>query len=165
MHLKNQSTLLSFSLYTIITIILLLNQGILNVYAQSKVVQNQTIGDITLSDPNLKVELVTDEVISPTSMAFLGPNDFLVLGKDGTVNRVTDGQMLPEPLLQLNTVNSKDERGMLGIDVLKQNSSTSSGGSTTTNPTYVFLYYTEGGGGTVDKTADGDGSDDGSSDQ
>ena len=94
MHIKNQSTLLSFSLYTIITIILLLNQGILNVYAQSKVVQNQTIGDITLSDPNLKVELVTDEVISSTSMAFLGPNDFLVLGKDGTVSRVTDGQML-----------------------------------------------------------------------
>jgi glucose/arabinose dehydrogenase len=149
MHLKNQSTLLSFSLYTIITIILLLNQGILNVYAQSKVVQNQTIGDITLSDPNLKVELVTDEVISPTSMAFLGPNDFLVLGKDGTVSRVTDGQMLQEPLLQLNTVNSKDERGMLGIDVSKP----SSGDSTI--PTYVFLYYTEQGTG---QGGDGDSS-------
>ena len=170
MHLKNRSTLLSFSFVVVIiiisvTIILLLNPSI-NVYAQSKK-QSQSIGDITINDPNLKVELVNDEVIASTSMAFLGPDDFLVLGKDGTVNRVTNGQMLPEPLLQLNTVNSKDERGMLGIDVLKQNSSTSSGGSTTTNPTYVFLYYTEGGvgGGTVDKTADGDGSDDGSSDQ
>ena len=165
MHLKNGSTLLSFSFVVVIiisvTIILLLNPSI-NVYAQSKK-QSQSIGDITINDPNLKVELVNDEVIAPTSMAFLGPDDFLILGKDGTVNRVTNGQMLPEPLLQLNTVNSKDERGMLGIDVLKQNSSTSSGGSTTTNPTYVFLYYTEGGGGTVDKTDDGDGSDDGSS--
>src|SRR5919106_2818139 len=166
MHLKNRLTLLSFSFLIMgVTIILFLNQSILSVYAQSKELKD--IGDITINDPNLKVELVNDEVIAPTSMAFLGPDDFLVLGKDGTVNRVTNGQMLPEPLLQLNTVNSKDERGMLGIDVLKQNSSTSSGGSTTTNPTYVFLYYTEGGvgGGTVDKTADGDGSDDGSSDQ
>jgi aldose sugar dehydrogenase len=141
MHLKNQATLLSFSFYIIITIILLLNQSIPNVYAQSKVLQNQNIGDITLNDPNLKVELVTDEVIAPTSMAFIGPNDFLVLGQDGTVSRVTDGQMLQEPLLQLNTVNSKDERGMLGIDVLKH-----SGGDSTI-PTYVFLYYTEEGTG------------------
>jgi glucose/arabinose dehydrogenase len=143
MHLKNWPALLSFSFLIIgITIILLLNQSILNIYAQSKK-QPNNIGDITINDPNLKVELVTDEVIAPTSMAFLGPDDFLVLGKDGIVNRVTDGQMLPEPLLQLNTVNSKDERGMLGIDVLKQNSNTSGG---TTTPTYVFLYYTEGGG-------------------
>ncbi len=148
MHLKNGSTLLSFSFVISIsvTIILLLNTSI-NVYAQSKK-QSQSIGDITINNPNLKVELVNDEVIAPTSMAFLGPDDFLVLGKDGTVNRVTNGQMLPEPLLQLNTVNSKDERGLLGIDVLKQ-----SGG---TNPTYVFLYYTEGGG-----TGDKAGADDG----
>src|SRR5918995_5409184 len=130
MHLKDRSTQLSFSFTIIIinvTIILLLNPSI-NVYAQSKK-QSQSIGDITINDPNLKVELVNDEVIAPTSMAFLGPNDFLILGKDGTVNRVTNGQMLPEPLLQLNTVNSKDERGLLGIDVLKQNGSTSGSSS------------------------------------
>jgi glucose/arabinose dehydrogenase len=153
MHLKNRPPLLSFCFLIIgITIILLLNQSILNVYAQSKK-QPNNIGDITINDPNLKVELVTDEVIAPTSMAFLGPDDFLILGKDGIVNRVTDGQMLPEPLLQLNTVNSKDERGMLGIDVLKQNNNNTSGSSTTTTPTYVFLYYTEGGGGTGEKAS------------
>src|ERR671923_732208 len=124
MYRNNQSILLLLSFFIIISIIiaiLLLNQSILNVYAQSKELQN--IGDITINDPNLKVELVTDEIKPPTSMAFLGPNDFLILGKDGTVSRVTDSQMLQEPLLQLNTVNSKDERGMLGIDVLKQNGS------------------------------------------
>lgn len=145
---NNQSILLLLSFFIVISIIiaiiLLLNQSILEVYAQSKELQN--IGDITINDPNLKVELVTDEVIAPTSMAFLGPNDFLILGKDGTVSRVTDGQMLQEPLLQLNTVNSKDERGMLGIDVLKQNGSGDVSGSSSTIPTYVFLYYTEGGG-------------------
>ena len=132
MHHNNQSILLLLSFFIVISFIiaiLLLNQSILNVYAQSKELQN--IGDITINDPNLKVELVTDEVIAPTSMAFLGPNDFLILGKDGTVSRVTDGQMLQEPLLQLNTINSKDERGMLGIDILKQNGSGGASGSTT----------------------------------
>src|SRR5918999_2870797 len=139
MHRNNQSILLLLSFFIVISIIiiiaiiLLLNQSILNVYAHSKELQN--IGDITINDPNLKVELVNDEIKLPTSMAFLGPNDFLILGKDGTVSRITDGQMLQEPLLQLNTVNSKDERGMLGIDVLKQNGSGSS-----TIPIYVFLY-------------------------
>lgn len=144
---NNQSILLLLSFFIVISIIiaiiLLLNQNILEVYAQSKELQN--IGDITINDPNLKVELVTDEVIAPTSMAFLSPNDFLILEKDGTVSRVTDGQMLQEPLLQLNTVNSKDERGMLGIDVLKQNGSGDVSGSSSTIPTYVFLYYTESG--------------------
>jgi aldose sugar dehydrogenase len=147
MHHNNQSILLLLSFFIVISFIiaiLLLNQSILNVYAQSKELQN--IGDITINDPNLKVELVTDEVIAPTSMAFLGPNDFLILGKDGTVNRVTDGQMLQEPLLQLNTIDSKDERGMLGIDILKQNGNSGASGSSSTIPTYVFLYYTEGGG-------------------
>src|SRR5215208_3114473 len=141
MHLKNQFTILLLS-FIIIIVISLLNQTNFNIYAQSK--QPQSIGDITVYDPNLTVELVTDEIKSPTSMAFLGPNDFLVLGKGGTVNRVTDGQMLQEPLLQLNSINSKDERGMRGIDVLKQKGDNS--GSSDTIPTYVFLYYTEEGG-------------------
>ena len=49
-------------------------------------------------DPNLKVELVTQGLRSPTSMAFLGPNDILVLEKEsGTVQRVIDGKMLHNP--------------------------------------------------------------------
>ena len=37
-------------------------------------------------DPSLKVELVAQGLRSPTSMAFLGPNDILVLEKEtGTV--------------------------------------------------------------------------------
>jgi aldose sugar dehydrogenase len=138
MHPNNQSIVFLFSFFFII-IILLLSQSNFNIHAQSK--QPQNIDDITLYDPNLKVELVTDKVKDPTSMAFLGPNDFLVLGKDGTVSRVTDGQIVKEPLLQLNTIISKDERGMLGIDVLQQKGGTGGG----TIPTYVFLYYTEEG--------------------
>ena len=88
-------------------------------------------------DPNLKVELVTQGLRSPTSMAFLGPNDILVLEKDsGTVQRIIDGKMLPQPLLQV-PVSMTDERGMLGIAIAKHSN----------GPTYVFLYYTKNGGG------------------
>ena len=90
-----------------------------------------------LKAPNLNVELVAQGLRSPTSMAFLGPNDILVLEKDtGTVQRITNGKMLPQPLLQV-PVSTTNERGMLGIAIAKHNN----------GPTYVFLYYTVSGGG------------------
>jgi glucose/arabinose dehydrogenase len=88
-------------------------------------------------DPSLKVELVTQGLRTPTSMAFLGPNDILVLEKEtGTVQRIIDGKMLPQPLLQV-PVSTTSERGMLGIAIAKHSN----------GPTYVFLYYTKDGGG------------------
>ena len=88
-------------------------------------------------DPNLKLELVAQGLKLPTSMAFLGPNDILVLEKEsGTVQRIIDGKMLPQPLLQV-PVSTTSERGMLGIATAKHSN----------GPTYVFLYYTKDGGG------------------
>jgi aldose sugar dehydrogenase len=86
-----------------------------------------------LSDPELTTELVSNGISFPTSMAFLGPDDILILEKNnGTVKRMVNGELLNEPLLQVN-VSNQGERGMLGIAVQKNN-----GG-----PTYVFLYYSE----------------------
>src|SRR5215207_5360955 len=71
----------------------------------------------TLNDPNLIVETVYQGLNLPTSMAFLGPDDILVLEKSqGTVQRIVNGEMLPESLLQVD-VTSKDERGLLGIAI------------------------------------------------
>ena len=90
----------------------------------------------TVNDPNLKVEEVFNGLEEATSMAFLGPNDILVLEKDkGTVQRIVDGKMLPNPLLDVNVANL-DERGLLGIAVAKQTNNSN-------GPRYVFLYYTE----------------------
>src|ERR687889_1707268 len=90
-------------------------------------------GDPILRDTDLKVEIFAEGLENPTSMAFLGPNDILVLEKDnGTVQRIIDGKILPEPLLDVNVAN-KSERGLLGIAVSKHEN----------GPTYVFLYYTE----------------------
>ena len=86
-----------------------------------------------VNDDKLKIELVAEGLRHPTSMVFLGQNDFLVLEKDkGTVQRVTNGIIHDKPLLDLN-VDNEGERGMLGISTMK-----SSDGRT-----FVFLYYTE----------------------
>jgi glucose/arabinose dehydrogenase len=93
---------------------------------------------MVVKDPNLKVELFAQGLKSPTSMAFLGPNDILVLEKDtGTVQRIVNGKMLPQPILQV-PVSTTSERGILGIAIAKH----------TNGPTYVFLYYTKLGSGT-----------------
>ena len=85
----------------------------------------------TLSDPNLSVSTVVNGLLStPTAMAFVGPDDFLVLEKAGTVRRVKNGVLEATPALSV-VVDTSSERGLLGIAV---------NGET---PRKVFLYYTE----------------------
>jgi len=112
-----------------------------------------------VNDPNLKVEKVFEGLRFPTKMAFLGPNDILVLEKDnGTVQRIVNGKILPEPVLDVDVAN-KFERGLLGIAVAKNSNQqqdidadnsgligaigTNGDGSSDNGLTYVFLYYTE----------------------
>ncbi|HSF51521.1 MAG TPA: PQQ-dependent sugar dehydrogenase [Nitrososphaeraceae archaeon] len=76
--------------------------------------------NITLFDPTLKIELVTSGLDFPTTMAFLGPDDFLILEKNtGNVIRVINGTLLEKPLLHVDA-SIKDERGLLGIAVSKK---------------------------------------------
>jgi aldose sugar dehydrogenase len=104
-------------------------------FSEAKVVASKSIKSPIIADPNLKVELVVRGLKFPTSMAFLGPNDILVLEKNnGTVQRIVNGVMLSKPLLEVNVAN-KNERGMLGIAVAPKHPSNGS--------TYVFLSYTE----------------------
>ena len=96
---------------------------------------NAAIGDetTTIRDPALGVETVVEGLEFPTTMAFLGPNDILVLEKEkGTVQRILNGKMLPEPILDVN-VGASQERCMCGIAISKS----------IPGHTYVFLYYTE----------------------
>jgi glucose/arabinose dehydrogenase len=103
-------------------------------YSQDEFRQREFVeeGKPTLTDSNLKVEQVVEGLDTPTTMAFLRPNDILVLGKDtGSVKRILNGKLLYQPLLDVNVANSV-ERCMCGIAISKNNSTT-----------YVFLYYTE----------------------
>jgi glucose/arabinose dehydrogenase len=87
----------------------------------------------TIDDPDLTVTplLATGTFNQPTSMAFVAPNDFLVLEKStGRVRRVLGGVLQSTIALDL-AVNSTSERGLLGIAV------------NTETPRKVFLYFTE----------------------
>jgi glucose/arabinose dehydrogenase len=124
--------------------------NIIGIYAQSQLPStdreipgslfDKSLGTPIVTDPKLKVEVVAENLDFPTAMAFLGPDDIIVLEKEkGTVTRITNGEILSEPLLKVKTA-SQVERGLLGVAVSKNESSKTS----------VFLYYTE-----IDKSTDG----------
>lgn len=103
-------------------------------------------------DPDLKVQLVVDGLKLPTSMAFLGPDDILVLEKNnGTVQRIIDGQKSEEPILDVGVAN-KNERGMLGIATMIT-TGTSESESLDEKRKYVFVFYSESAN--IDKEEDG----------
>ena len=82
-----------------------------------------------INDPNLQVELFVEGLSWPTSMAFIDNNNILVLEKDqGTVRLISNGILQEEPVLEVD-VNTKAERGLLGIAIMNKDA--------------VFLYYTE----------------------
>jgi len=83
-------------------------------------------------DSNFKVETVVSGLSLPTTMAFLGPDDILVLQKnDGKVMRILSGTLQAEPVLDVSVANEK-ARGLLGIAILQSSP----------DP-LVYLYYTE----------------------
>jgi glucose/arabinose dehydrogenase len=68
----------------------------------------------TVVDPNLAVRTSVSGLTTPIGVAFLGPNDMLVLEKDtGKVQHVVDG-VVQSTVLDL-AVNRASERGLLGI--------------------------------------------------
>ena len=72
-------------------------------------------------------------------MAFLGPDDILVLEKDnGTVRRIQNGVLATQPVLDVKVANEK-ELGMLGIDLIRTFSNSS------TDIYQVFLRFIEKG--------------------
>src|SRR5258707_5286260 len=95
----------------------------------------------SMLDPNLSVKTIVTGLSQPTSMAFIGNNDFFVLEKNtGKVQRVTNGVVqIPAPLDL--AVNSASERGLLGI-ALHSNFNING---------FVYLYWTESSTG-VDST-------------
>lgn len=126
---------LSFSLLAIMILLSTISSINLPALAQEEFRQHEFVENGSphvTADSTLSVKVVAEGLDLPTTIAFLGPNDILVLEKDkGTVQRVVNGKMLSQALLDVSVANSV-ERCMCGITVSKQSSTT-----------YVFLYYTE----------------------
>ena len=86
----------------------------------------------TLVDPNLAVRRAVGDLVQPIHLAFLGPDDLLVLQKaSGRVLRIVNGGA-PDTVLDL-AVNSASERGLLSIALHPD---------FPTNPG-VYLFWTE----------------------
>src|SRR5439155_26083281 len=69
----------------------------------------------TVNDPGLQVQVVASGLSQPTTMAFIGDRDILVLQKaNGQVRRIVGGILQPAPVLDVG-VDSLSERGLLGI--------------------------------------------------
>src|SRR5215208_3899561 len=174
----NNPTVVFVFLVSVFTLISIGDYDSDSEYSLSPVYARPTVSSEgpTLNDPSLIVQTVYQGLASPTAMAFLGPDDILVLEKgQGTVQRIVNGKMLPEPLLQVD-VASSDERGLLGIAIASEEgreekeegengedatmttteTTTESGFSSLSAPsTYVFLFFTEAGGQSKDGTPTG----------
>ncbi|AIC14760.1 PQQ-dependent sugar dehydrogenase [Nitrososphaera viennensis] len=84
-----------------------------------------------LRDTSLKIEKVVEGLSGPTSMAFVGSsNNVLVTQKGGDVRLVKDGALQQGPLLSFK-VDTISERGLLGVAYAKDR---------------MFLYMTEQSG-------------------
>ena len=102
---------------SLMSLYLLLALSVLNISVAS--ILSTIATSVATKDPNLELELIFDGLDRPTSMAFAGPDDILVTEKNkGTVQRIINGKMQKEPLLDLHVANSV-ERGLLGLAITK----------------------------------------------
>lgn len=106
---------------------------------------------IQIRDKNLRVETVAEGLSSPTSMDFIDNNNILVLEKDKGIVRLVslNGTLSQEPALKLN-VDTKGERGLLGITTKRIETTRSDSNSTFATKRnvadekgkLVFVYFT-----------------------
>jgi glucose/arabinose dehydrogenase len=100
-------------------------------------------GGPTLHDDTLAIELVAEELNSPTSMRFLDDSTLLVLEKnEGRVRVVSDGDLLEEPAIEVEVVTGP-EQGLLGIATTSNGGDKDDDNTATTTSSSVFLYLTE----------------------
>jgi aldose sugar dehydrogenase len=93
--------------------------------------QENKLPIVVENNKSFAIERVFTGINGSTNMAFIGQNDILVLEKNsGKVDRILNGSMLDEPLIDLNSFH---QDGLIGIATTK-----SQNGSI-----YVFLYFTE----------------------
>ena len=90
----------------------------------------------TMVDTRLGVRTVAEGLVTPTSIAFLGPNDILAIEKNtGRVQRIVNG--VPQGTVLDLAVNFGSERGLLGIALHPRFPADPS----------VYLYWTESSSG------------------
>lgn len=98
--------------------------------------QNVTIPSPSITDPNLKVELIAKHFDFPTAIDFLGNEDLILAEKNtGNIYEIINGNVTG-PLLHMD-VSVKDERGLLGV------ATSVNANSSTHENLPVYLYHTQ----------------------
>jgi glucose/arabinose dehydrogenase len=88
-------------------------------------------------DPNLEIGIAAGGLSLPTSMVFIGADDFLVLQKnDGKIMRVTGGVLDPAPVLDVD-VDPRSFGGLLSIVLHPEFAANK----------YIYVFFTEGNTG------------------
>jgi len=104
-----------------LNIILAINLTLLSIIVMQVLFLNPSYSEPIIFDRNLEAELVASDLDHPTSMAFIGENDILVLEKNnGKVQRIINGEKQETPILDVNVANEY-ERGLLGIATYPEN--------------------------------------------
>jgi aldose sugar dehydrogenase len=98
----------------------------------------------SVRDGALRVELVAEGLLLPTSMRFFDEDSLLVLQQGGQVRLVSDGRLLSQPVLQVD-VPTVAEQGLLGIAIPVDSDDvflylTQNEGNVLKNRVYKFAY-------------------------
>ena len=87
---------------------------------------NNIFGEPVFKDPIFQYKIIAEGLSDPTGIVFVD-NDILIIEKEGKIRLLSDQQLAETPVLEFN-VNTKSERGLLGIE---------------SNGREIFVYLTE----------------------
>ena len=88
--------------------------------------EHKVMGDPVFKDPLLKYKIIAEGLSDPTGLVFVD-NDILIIEKEGKILLLSDQQLAENPIHEFD-VNTKSERGLLGIEYNGRN---------------IFVYLTE----------------------
>ncbi len=89
-------------------------------------IENNALAEPFFNDPTLKYEKIAEGLMNPTGIVFVN-NDILIAEKEGNIRLLSDQQLNEKPIHEFS-VNTKSERGLLGIE---------------TDGSNIFVYLTE----------------------
>jgi len=89
-------------------------------------IDNNALAEPLFNDPTLKYEIIAEGLMNPTGIVFIN-NDILIAEKEGNIRLLSNQQLDEKPIHEFS-VNTKSERGLLGIE---------------TDGSDIFVYLTE----------------------
>jgi glucose/arabinose dehydrogenase len=89
-------------------------------------INNNALAEPLFNDPALKYDIIAEGLENPTGIVFVN-NDILIIEKEGNVRLLSNQYLAEEPIHEF-AVNTKSERGLLGIETDGEN---------------IFIYLTE----------------------